>query len=111
MLKVDEAVGSELGMTRKPMKPTRRTVLRFTTGTAPLLIASLASRPANAFRTEGLGEADALAYKDRCAADQFHAASLDQAVAKLKAAGIAFDENRLRATMACPICGCRRATG
>lgn len=93
-------------MTRKPMKPTRRTVLRLTTGPAPLLIASFLGRPARAFRPEGLGGADALAYRDHCKTDRFHAASLDQAIAKLTAAGIPFDETRLRATLICPICGC-----
>ncbi len=87
-------------------KLTRRALLQFTTGTASLLTGAFAAGAANAFRTEGLGDADALAFAGRCRGDQFHAVSLDQAIARLRAAGIAFDENRLRATLVCPICGC-----
>jgi hypothetical protein len=87
-------------------KPTRRTVLRFTTSAASLLVGSVVGGTANAFRTDALSGADALAYKDRCKADQFHAATLDAAIARLKASGTAFDENRVRATLVCPICGC-----
>lgn len=93
-------------MASQPMKPTRRAMLRLSAASAPALTALLSAGKAHAFRTTRLGPADALAYRDRCTSDQFHAASLDAAIAKLKAAGIAFDETRLRATLICPICGC-----
>ena len=35
-----------------------------------------------------------------------NAASLDEAMAKLRAAGVRFDEGRLRATLICPMGGC-----
>ena len=82
---------------------TRRAVLRFGSGASA---ACLGAGAARAFRAESLSPADALAWRDRCKPDQFHAASLDAAIAKLKAAGIQFDEGRLRATAICPICGC-----
>lgn len=82
---------------------TRRAALRLGSGTAA---ACLGAGAARAFRVESLSPADALAWRDRCKPDRFHAASLDAAIAKLKAAGIQFDEARLRATAICPICGC-----
>lgn len=85
---------------------TRRAVLRCAGGAAPLLAAGLDAGRAQAFRTEAMSPADALAWRDRCKPDRFHAASLDAAIAKLHAAGVQFDEARLRATLICPICGC-----
>lgn len=81
---------------------TRRAVLRLGSAASPLLVAGRA----RAFRADRLSEADALAWRDRCKPDRFHAARLDDAIAKLKAAGIQFDEARLRNTLVCPICGC-----
>ena len=45
-------------------------------------------------------------YRDRCAADQVHAPTLDAAFARLDAAGIKYDREEVGASLRCPVCGC-----
>lgn len=93
-------------MRAEEVETSRRKMLRLGAAGVSALLATLPSGRVRAFRAEGLAPEDALAWRDQCQPDRFHAGTLDEAVAKLRAAGVRFDEQRLRATLVCPICGC-----
>ncbi|HWK47052.1 MAG TPA: hypothetical protein VNT30_20185 [Stellaceae bacterium] len=84
----------------------RRNLLALAGGVAPIAFAGLAGRSASALTLEKMPAPMAKAYIGHCQVDQFHAVSVDDAIGKLKAAGIVFDEQAVRSSLVCPLCGC-----
>jgi len=84
----------------------RRGLLALAGSVAPLALIGLAARSASALTLEKMSAPTAKAYIGHCQVDQFHAVTVDDAIGKLKAAGIVFDEQALRSTLVCPLCGC-----
>lgn len=69
--------------------------------------ASMATRPARAFSEREMTAPEARRYANRCASDFAHAADIDTAIGRLRAAGVVFDEAALRSSQTCPLCGCK----
>ena len=78
-----------------------------------LPIGALLARARNAYglSREEMPAEIAKLYRGHCAADAVHAPTLEQAFARLDAAGIKYDRAEIAATLRCPICGCSIISG
>jgi hypothetical protein len=85
---------------------TRRQLLRAAGGVLPAAAFMAVAGRTFGFSREAMPASIAKLYRDRCAADPVHAATLDAAFARLDAAGIEYDRDEIAASLRCPVCGC-----
>ena len=90
----------------KVSRRTRRELLRAVGATLPLAIGASLSRDAHGLSREEMPAQLAKQYHDPCAADGMHAPTLEDAFARLDAAGIKYNRDEVAASLRCPICGC-----
>ena len=104
---VTRVCADELSTSREEMiVGTRRELLRVVASALPALAGVALAGSAYGFSREAMPASIAKLYRDRCAADPVHAPTLDAALARLDAAGIAYDREEIAASLRCPICGC-----
>jgi hypothetical protein len=85
---------------------TRRELLRAVGAALPPAIGAALARNAHGFSREEMPAQLAKQYQDHCAADGMHASTLEDAFARLDAAGVKYDRDEVAASLRCPICGC-----
>jgi hypothetical protein len=85
---------------------TRRELLRAIGAVLPVAAGITYGESAYGFSRQEMPAEIAKLYRERCAVDPMHAATLDAAFARLDAAGIKYDRDELAASLRCPVCGC-----